>query len=235
VATAWTETEVSKNMARCNVFEAVKAGRAHLPFPLLGIDNDNGGEFINEDLRQYCEDEHIAFTRSCPYRKNDNCYVEEKNNSIVRHLAGYYRYDTPEQLDLLRGLYQVARLYSNFFLTLMKLKDKVRNGSKLTRRYDEPQSPYKRVLAHPRISREVKSVLTRQYESHNLVLLKRHLNRIPQALFTSAIKAGPPPRPPARPPYPPPDHPWRGRSTGRGTRAASPPAGLPGKDEPQPP
>ncbi len=234
VATTWTETEVSKNKARCNVFEAIKAGRANLPFPLLGIDSDNGGEFINEDLRQYCEDEHITFTRSRPYRKNDNCYVEQKNNSIVRHLVGYYRYDTPEQIELLRRLYRVARLYTNFFLPVMKLKEKVRNGSKLTRRYDEPQTPYKRVLAHPQVSEEVKTFLTRQYESLNLVELKRHLNRIQQALFTSAIKAGPAPRPPASPPYPPPDHPWRGRPTATRTRAATPPAEHPGEDKPQP-
>ncbi len=235
VATTWTETEVSKNKARCNVFAAIKAGRADLPFPLLGIDSDNGGEFINEDLRQYCQDEQITFTRSRPYRKNDNCYVEQKNNSIVRHIAGYYRYDTPEQIELLRRLYRVARLYTNFFLPVMKLKEKVRNGSKLTRRYDEPQTPYRRVLVHPQISEHIKISLTRQYESLNLVELKRLLNRIQQALFTSAIKAGPPPVPPAFPLYPPPDHPWRGRHTATRPRVAAPPAEHPDEDKPQPP
>jgi hypothetical protein len=209
VATAWTETEPSKNKARSHVLPAIRAGRAKLPFPLLGIDSDNGGEFINAHLKQYCQDEHITFTRSRPYRKNDNCYVEQKNNSIVRHLVAYYRYDTPEQLELLRKLYRVGRLYTNFFLPVMKLKEKVRHGSKLTRRYDEPQTPYKRVLAHPQIPEQIKISLTRQYESLNVVELKRHLGRLQQALFRSAIEAGP------LPPLPPmvriqsPDHPWR--------------------------
>lgn len=235
VATTWTEMTVSNNKARCHVFKALKTCRTNLPFPLLGLDCDNGGEFINENLRQYCEDEQITFTRSRPYRKNDNCYVEQKNNSIVRHLVGYYRYATPEQLDLLRRFYHAARLYTNFFLPVMKLKEKIRNGSKLTRRYDEPQTPYKRVLVHPQISSEVKSALTRQYESLNLVLLKRHLNRIQQALFTSAIMAGPPPRPPASLNVPSSDHPWRGRPTPRRTRAATASAELPDKDKAQSP
>jgi hypothetical protein len=230
VATAWTETEASKNKARCNVFAAIKAGRTKLPFALLGIDSDNGGEFINGHLKQYCQDEHITFTRSRPYRKNDNCYVEQKNNSIVRHIAGYYRYDTPRQLKLLGRLYQVGRLYTNFFLPVMKLKEKVRQGSKLTRRYDEPQTPCRRVLAHPQIPDQVKINLTRQYESLNVLELKRLLNHIQQELFRSAIEAGPPPRPPIAPHYPPPDHPWRGRGTPTRTRATNPPAEHPAQD-----
>jgi hypothetical protein len=209
VATTWTETEASKNKARSNVFPAIKAARAKLPFELLGLDFDNGGEFVNAQLVQYCQEEHLTFTRSRPYRKNDNCYVEQKNNSIVRHLVGYYRYDTPEQLELLRKLYRVARLYTNFFVPVMKLKEKVRHGSKVTRRYDEPQTPYKRVLAHPQIPEQVKINLTRQYESLNVVELKRVLNRLQQALFRSAIEAGPPPQLPSHVRIQSPDHPWR--------------------------
>jgi hypothetical protein len=209
VATTWTETEAAKNKARSNVLPAIKAARAKLPFDLLGLNTDNGSEFMNAHLIQYCEEEHLTFTRSRPYRKNDNCYVEQKNNSIVRHLVGYYRYDSPEQLELLRKLYRVARLYTNFFLPVMKLKEKVRHGSKLTRRYDEPQTPYKRVLAHPQIPEQVKINLTRQYESLNVVELKRVLNRLQQALFRSAIEAGPPPQLPSHVRILSPDHPWR--------------------------
>ena len=209
VATTWTETEAAKNKARSHVLPAIKAAGGRLPFDLLGLNTDNGSEFVNAHVIQYCEEEHLTFTRSRPYRKNDNCYVEQKNNSIVRHLVGYYRYDTPEQLELLRKLYRVARLYTNFFVPVMKLKEKVRHGSKVTRRYDEPQTPYKRVLAHPQIPEQVKLKLTRQYESLNVVELKRVLNRLQQALFRSAIEAGPPPQLPPHVWIPSPDHPWR--------------------------
>jgi len=115
IATGWTEVRAVKNKAQCFVFEALKDIRRSLPFPLLGIDSDNGGEFINTQLLRYCAKEQISFTRSRPLRKNDNCYVEQKNYSVVRAMVGYYRYDQPEQLALLNEIYQVLRLYTNFF------------------------------------------------------------------------------------------------------------------------
>ena len=213
VATCWTETEPAKNKARLHVFAALKAARARFPFPLLGLDCDNGSEFINNHLLAYCEAEQITFTRSRAYHKNDNCYVEQKNNSIVRRTVGYYRYSTPKQLQLLTMLYQILRLYTNFFLPVMKLQEKVRQGSKLTRRYNEPLTPYHRVLAHGQIPEQVKAALTRQYESLNIIELKRVLGRLQQALFRSATKAGPPPQPPPCVWVPYPGHPWRASRT----------------------
>jgi hypothetical protein len=213
VATCWTVTEPAKNKARVHVFAAIKAARARLPFPLLGLDCDNGSEFINTELAQYCQVEGITFTRSRAYHKNDNCYVEQKNNSVVRRAVGYYRYNQPRQLELLAMLSQALGLYTNFFEPVMKLKEKIRHGSKLTRRYDEPQTPYRRVLAHPQIPQAVKDALTQQYESMNLIELRRLLTRLQQALFRSAIEAGPPPQPPGD--FPAPDHPWRKGGTFR--------------------
>ena len=86
------------------------------PFPIRGIDSDNGSEFINAHLLSYCEEEHITFTRSRPYRKNDNCFIEQKNYSVVRRALGYLRYDTDEELEVINELYKVLRLYTNFFL-----------------------------------------------------------------------------------------------------------------------
>ncbi len=209
VATAWTETIAVQNKAQIRVFEGLKQLRAQMPFPLLGLDSDNGSEFINSQLARYCQAQQITFTRSRPYRKNDNCYVEQKNYSIVRRTVAYYRYDTPEQRALLNAIYRTLRLYTNFFQPVMKLRQKVRAGSKLTRRYDTPQTPYKRLLAHPSVPQEVKDNLTLQYNTLNVVALKRELQHLQQALFTSAIKAGPPPLPPRFPFYPGPDHPWR--------------------------
>jgi hypothetical protein len=209
IATAWVEMGALKNKAQKYVFQAVQDIRRRLPFPLLGLDSDNGGEFINDQLFRYCTDEKITFTRSRAYHKNDNCYVEQKNFSIIRKTVGYYRYDRQEQLALLTAFYQVFRLYTNFFQPVMKLAEKIRCGSRLTRRYDTPQTPYHRVLAHPAVSDDVKAHLEAEYLKLNVVQLKRELNRIQAQLFHSAITAGPPPRPPL-PCYPMEDHPWRG-------------------------
>lgn len=207
VVTGWTEQEAVRNKAQCHVFDGVQHIRARLPFPLLGIDSDNGGEFINNEMYRYCLAEHITFTRSRSYRKNDNCFVEQKNYSIVRRTVGYYRYDTQEQLSMLNELYRNLRLYTNFFIPVMRLKEKLRTGSKLTRRYDVPQTPYHRLLAHPDVDHHLKENLTRQYEQLNVVRLKRQLNELQNLLFRSAIEAGPP-RPP-RPAHPSDHHPWR--------------------------
>lgn len=214
VATGWTETQVVKNKAQIHVFAALKELRKQLPFPLLGVDSDNGSEFINNELLRYCQDQQITFTRSRPYRNNDNCFVEQKNYSVVRRTVGYYRYDTVKQEELLRGLYARLRLYSNFFLPVMKLKEKVRNGSKLTRRYDHPQTPYRRVLEHPQILQQTKDALTAQYATLNVIVLRRQLTTLQTLLFRTAAQAGPPPQPPRSHHYPAPDHPWR--STGDG-------------------
>ena len=210
VATGWTETRGVKNKAQCHVFEALKDIRQNLPFPLLGIDSDNGGEFINNELLRYCDDAKITFTRTRPYKKNDNCFVEQKNYSVVRRTVGYYRYDTSEQLDLLQRFYGLLRLYINFFQPVMKLKEKIRSGSHLTRRYDVPLTPYRRVLEHPSITEDVKQSLRDQYEHLDLVNTKREINNLQAQLFNSALSSPVRPMPlvpgPARPAQ---NHPWK--------------------------
>lgn len=213
IATTWVEMKAVKNKAQIYVFQALQEIRAELPFTLLGLDSDNGGEFINDQLYRYCLQEKITFTRSRAYHKNDNCYVEQKNYSIIRKTVGYYRYDTPEQLALLAAFYRLFRLYTNFFQPVMKLAEKIRRGSHITRRYDIPQTPYHRVLAHPAVSDEIKARLQAQYQQLNIVHLKDQINRIQQQLFHSALTAGPPPRPPL-PCYPTQGHPWRGTLLG---------------------
>lgn len=206
VATGWTETQAVKNKAQCHVFEALKVIRARLPFPLLGIDSDNGGEFINNELERYCTDQQITFTRSRPYRKNDNCFVEQKNYSIVRRTVGYYRYETPGQLALLEQLYDSLRLYTNFFQPVMKLKEKLRTGSHLTRRYDTPQTPFRRLLGHPAVSEDLKQALSAHYERLSVLFLKQELNRLQAELFRTAIRA---PTLSSGSSIPRPEHPWR--------------------------
>ena len=107
IHTGWTETRAIKNKAQIWTFNALKEIRKKFPFPIKGIDSDNGSEFINAHLLSYCEKEHITFTRARPYRKNDNCFVEQKNYCVVRRAVGYLRYDTDEELKIMSELYTV--------------------------------------------------------------------------------------------------------------------------------
>jgi hypothetical protein len=183
VATGWTETQAVKNKAQRWVFEALKDIRERLPFPLLGIDSDNGSEFINHHLLRYCQQERITFTRTRSYRKNDNCFVEQKNYSIVRRAVGYSRYDTPEEQAALNELYQQLRLYSNFFQPSMKLIEKIRIGSKVTKKYDKAQAPYQRVLACPDVSDTDKRRIRAVYAKLNPAALNRRLTKLQHKLL----------------------------------------------------
>jgi hypothetical protein len=182
VATTWTETRAVRNKAQARVFAALQKVRKDLPFALLGLDSDNGSEFINDELLRYCRQEKITFTRSRPYRKNDNCYVEQKNYSIVRRAVGYARYDTDEQCELLNELYSYLRLYTNFFLPTMKLKSKERNGSQVKKYYDQPLTPYQRVLQAKLVSKAAKDRLRAKYVTLNPAALKRKMERLQQRL-----------------------------------------------------
>jgi len=186
VCTTWTETEAVRNKAQQWVFDALKDIRQRLPFPLLGIDSDSGGEFINHHLYRYCQTEQITFTRTRSYRKNDNCFVEQKNYSIVRRAVGYLRYDTAEELRTLNELYRHLRLYTNFFQPTMKLKEKTRIGSRITKKYDKPITPYRRVLASPHVSADNKDTLKKQYAKLNPANLKRQITRLQQKLLRMA-------------------------------------------------
>ena len=146
VATGWTELHAVPNRARKWVLEALPVLMNRLPFPLRGLDSDNGSEFINYHLVQFCSDHGITFTRSRPENKNDNCHVEQKNWSVVRKMVGYARYDTPREVDLLNRLYEDLGLYVNFFLPSFKLLEKHRQGARVRKSYDVPQTPWARFL-----------------------------------------------------------------------------------------
>ena len=149
----------------------------------MGIDSDCGGEFINDQLFRYCQQEKITFTRSRSYRKNDSCFVEQKNYSVVRRAVGYLRYDTEEEILTLKELYRHLRLYTNFFQPTMKLLEKTRIGSKVTKKYDKPITPYQRVLVSPDVSAADKHTLKKLYATLNPAQLKRHITRLQQKLY----------------------------------------------------
>jgi len=183
VSTGWTETHAVRNKAQVWVFEALQSISKQLPFDLLGIDSDNGSEFINNHLLRFCSETQITFTRSRSYRKNDNCFVEQKNYSVVRRAVGYLRYDTEKEQRLLDELYGYLRLYTNFFQPVMKLMEKTRAGSRVKKTYDTAQTPYRRVLGSPHVSEDNKKRLKRLYASLNPAELKRHITKVQNKLI----------------------------------------------------
>jgi hypothetical protein len=172
-----------KEQSQIWVFEALKDIRGKLPFDLLGIDSDNGGEFINDHLVRFCRDEKITFTRARSYRKNDNCFIEQKNYTIVRRYVGYARYDTEAAQALLNELYGYLRLYANFFQPVMKLIQKTRIGSRVRKKYDEPQTPYQRVLASLFVPENKKEILRQQYAQLNPADLRRQIAKLQDKLL----------------------------------------------------
>ena len=187
VSSGWTETIGVLNKAQKHVFLGLTQARGRFPFPVLGIDTDNGSEFLNNHLVRYCEQERITFTRSRPYRKNDNCFVEEKNNSIVRRSVGYARFESDQALDCLNALYTRLRLLVNFFFPSAKLIEKTRSGSKQSRKYDIPTTPYHRLLAADAVTPEVKQTLAATYRSLNPAQLARELHELQDALALLAV------------------------------------------------
>lgn len=194
IATGWTETRALKTKARRWVLEALQNITTELPFPIKGIDSDNGGEFINEELVAYCREGRITFTRSRPWRKNDSCFVEQKNYSIVRKAVGYARYDTEKELILLAELYRALGLFSNFFVPVMKLKTKTRTGATVSKTYDTPTSPLLRVLEHPATTPKTRHRLLRMKRTLNPAQLRRTISDIQNQLEAST-NAKPRPRP----------------------------------------
>ena len=154
VHSAWVETGAVLGKGAAGIQRMVDELRAALPFPLRGLDSDNGAEFINGTLYDYCQAHEIQFTRGRPYKKDDNAHVEQKNWTHVRKLLGYVRYDSPAALAAINALYRhELRLFQNLFLPSVKLVGKLRVGSRLRRRYDAPRTPLDRVQAAPQHDR----------------------------------------------------------------------------------
>ena len=176
ISTGWTECLAVYQKTQHAVFQAILLLRQRLPFPLLGIDSDNGGEFINDILYRYCKSEQITFTRSRPYKKNDQAHVEQKNWSVVRHLIGYDRFETQEELNLLNAIYADLRLYVNFFQPVLKLIGKEQIDGRTVKRYDLAATPFRRVLASDDVSMDVKARLTGLYFELNPVTLRHRMD-----------------------------------------------------------
>jgi hypothetical protein len=197
ITTGWTETRGVRNKAGRWVTEALDEIAAALPFPLLGIDSDNGVEFINNHLLAYCTKHEITFTRSRPSHKNDNAHVEQKNWSVVRQTVGYLRYDTDAELEVLNQLYQPLRLMTNFFTPQQKLISKTRDGAKVIKKHDTAQTPFQRLLARDDIDQSIKNNLTRWYQQLNPAQIRRDMAHLQQRLFDLSAAKGHPNQVPA--------------------------------------
>ena len=148
IATGWTENRSVRNKARKWVLAALDDIARVMPFPILGVDSDNGSEFINHHLLTWCEKRQITFTRSRPGNKNDGCHVEQKNWAIVRIVVGYHRYDTTAELLLLNRIWALQSQLTNYFYPQQKLISKVRTGAKVSKKYDRATTPHRRAEAH---------------------------------------------------------------------------------------
>jgi hypothetical protein len=176
VATGWSEFIGVWGKGQQRVGTAIHNVQQRLPFKLLGLDSDNGSEFINQDLARWCHHEGITFTRSRPYKKNDNCFVEQKNGAIVRRVIGRDRYRSKQSYETLNRIYYLLRLYVNFFQPAMKLVSKTRHGAKVYRVYDTALTPYQRVLKSGVIEEASKVQINSIYAHLNPVRLLKQIN-----------------------------------------------------------
>ena len=177
IATGWFESEPVMGKAQENILNGIQEITDRLPFVLSGIDSDNGSEFINHQLYKYCIKKEIIFTRSRPYKKNDNAHIEQKNYTTVRQVLGYQRFDTKEIFELMKKLYRgPLRLYINFFQPSVKCIEKKRIGSQIKKVYDTAKTPYERVLLHPSVPQENKEKLTVLFESLDPFKLRKEID-----------------------------------------------------------
>jgi len=159
-----------------------------VPFRIREIHPDNDTGMINDLLWNYCRGARIKMSRSRPYKKNDNAWVEQRNWTHIRKVVGYRRLDTPGELAILRELYGYLTLYKNFFQPTIKLIEKVREGGRIHRRYDEPKTPYQRVLESGQISKATSQRLRAQHDGLNVAELHRRIEALRNQLF-QAVEA----------------------------------------------
>jgi len=184
IATGWTENRSVPSKASTCVFRALKDIAHTMPFPILGVDSDNGSEFINTHLLQWCQDNEITFTRARPGNKNDGCHVEQKNWTVVRTVVGYHRYDTASEMLLLNEIWQWQSKLTNFFHPQQKLVSKVRDGAKVTKKYDKAATPFHRVINHPDTPVDLIAALAVAHGRINPAAVQRRIQTLSNQLFT---------------------------------------------------
>jgi len=198
IHTGWVERRVVMGKGQDAILEAMTHVEKNLPFPLRGIDSDNGSEFINYHLFTFCQRPRgtsIQFTRSRPYKKDDNAHVEQKNWTHVRKLLGWDRYDSPEALQAINALYDDLRLFQNLFQPSMKLIAKIRKGSRLIRRYDTPKTPLQRVSERKEADPQRALALKRAARTSDPFEMSQRIDQKLQRIFRLASRGGAPREP----------------------------------------
>lgn len=176
VATGWIECMGTWGKGQSRIGQGIHRIRQRLPFSMLGLDSDNGSEFINQHLLSYCQQEHITFTRSRACKKNDSCHIEQKNWNVIRRVVGYGRYSSHAALEALNNVYDDLRLYMNFFQPVMKIVSKTRHGARVHKTYDIAQTPYQRLLKYNTLSENKRTELMDLYYSLNPATLLDRIN-----------------------------------------------------------
>lgn len=187
VATGWTVNRSVRNKAAVHVLDAIKHASARFPFPILGIDSDNGSEFINAHLYDYCVAEKITFTRGRPGNKNDGSHVEQKNWTHVRSLVGYLRYDTPAELAVLNEIWDLDRQFTNLLCAQQKLISRERIGAKVIKRHDTARTPHQRTLDAGVLTPVQKASLTRARNAISPGQLQRRIDTLAAQLERLAL------------------------------------------------
>ncbi|MHB1166185.1 MAG: integrase catalytic domain-containing protein [Candidatus Nanopelagicales bacterium] len=201
IATGWTENRTVPNKARRWVLAALEDIAKALPFPLLGVDSDNGSEFINHHLLAWCVQRTVTFTRSRPGNSNDGAHVEQKNWAVVRTVVGYHRYDTEAELLLLNRIWALQSHLTNYFLPQQKLISKVRDGAKVTKKYDKPKTPHQRAAASKKGSKEDNAIMDDTLVDLNPAAIQRQIQALTTELLTlTTSKASARKKPAIQPP-----------------------------------
>lgn len=182
VRTGWTVCCAFMGRSERFCLAAIEKARRSLPFPLLGLDSDNDAVFINAHMLRYCQRNSITFTRCRPYKKNDQCHVEQKNWDVVRKTVGYGRYDTAAQLALLRQIWTLLADYQNYFQPSRKLVSKTRHGARVKRVYDSARTPAQRLLERSDVPEKTKDRLRQTYERLNPAALIRAISELVRRL-----------------------------------------------------
>ncbi len=180
IATHWNEKLIFLHKTKAKIVGAVHTLKSSFPFPLLSLDFDNGYEFVNWSLKNYCDQHAIAYTRSRSYHKNDQAHIEGKNYHSVRRIIGYDRIEDESLVKLIQDIYQNEhRLLTNFFYTTLKLKEKEKNlvTGRVTKTYQKAKTPYQRVMESDIISSQIKAQLQQQYKTLNPAALQRSLTK----------------------------------------------------------
>lgn len=175
IATCWVIPIALPRSGAFEVLDALEQAKEICPFPILGLDFDNGREFLNEEMIKWCTKENITYTRSRAHKKNDQAWIEEKNGSVIRKNVGRGRFEGRRALRLLRALYKALYLYVNYFQPCQKLLEKKRNGAKIYKIHDKARTPYQRVLENPAVDKKVKSKLIQLRNKLNMYALHEEI------------------------------------------------------------